>query len=417
MRLRRSEHGFTLIETIIVAAIVVVVAGSLGAFFLAGASPAVASAGRDVSAAFDEARRTAIAFDAATVVFAPAQNGTGYSARVYQRFPGDPAFRPRSGPAYESTVTINETAAPLGAPGFALTVDNHGAVTGFANFAAHATTFAGHPCPASGAFTLRLAYERDVRIITIPCRLLLTSATPVAFETPPLAVSPLPAPSQTCPSTETCSLALVTPPSGGATCPPGYIPDASPGVCDLVTPPPPPPLPPPSATTPAGPATCPPGYSGIAPNCVFPLPSPTPTQKCRPGIPDGMGFSSCIEYNPVTPIGPAITHSGCGTHTPVNDPGGRFIVDVDFYQDGSFWGGYEVNLTTRKAPWLNVQGFPRSRTCGLLYTLAFSISGIIPESGNAHSTPSADTGDPALSGAGVETITVAPLGAAWGSNN
>src|SRR5580698_826947 len=99
MRLRGCEDGFTLIEMLVVTAMVAIVAGALGTFFLAGASPAVASAGRDVSAAFDEARRTAIAFDAATVVFAPAKSGTGYSARIYARMPGDPGFTARNGPA------------------------------------------------------------------------------------------------------------------------------------------------------------------------------------------------------------------------------------------------------------------------------------------------------------------------------
>jgi prepilin-type N-terminal cleavage/methylation domain-containing protein len=86
MRLRRCEGGFTLIEMIVVTAIVVIVAGTLGTFFLAGASPAVASAGRDVTAAFDEARRTAIAFDAATVVFAPAQHASMRARRAIRHF-------------------------------------------------------------------------------------------------------------------------------------------------------------------------------------------------------------------------------------------------------------------------------------------------------------------------------------------
>src|SRR5471030_2615615 len=105
---RRCENGFTLIEVLVVTAIVAIAAGTLGTFFLAGASPAVASAGRDVTAAFDEARRAAIAFDAATVVFVPARSGSGYSARIYRRFPGDPQFQPRNGPTYDSTVTISE---------------------------------------------------------------------------------------------------------------------------------------------------------------------------------------------------------------------------------------------------------------------------------------------------------------------
>jgi len=211
MRLRRCEAGFSLIETIVVTAIVALMAAALGTFFLAGASPAVASAGRDVAAAFDEARRTAIAFDAATLVFAPAQSGTGYRARVYARLPGDPAFAPRNGPDYESTVTISETASPLGAPGFAFTVDSHGGVTGYAGFTPGEPAYASRPCPAGGTFTLHLAYERDVRIVTIPCRIDPSNAAPVAFETPAPAYTATPFPLQTCPATVSCSLAIVAP--------------------------------------------------------------------------------------------------------------------------------------------------------------------------------------------------------------
>ena len=279
MRLRRCEGGFTLIEMIVVTAIVVIVAGTLGTFFLAGASPAVASAGRDVTAAFDEARRTAIAFDAATVVFAPAQHGTGYRARIYARAPGDPAFQPRNGPTYDSAVTISETASPLGAPGFAFMVDGHGSITGYANFVAGQTAFTTRRCPATGTFTLNLAYERDVRIVTIPCQLGLSSAAPVAFATPAPAFTATPFPAETCPGGMTCSLGVVVPatvPSAApSSTPPGSVPSAT-----LPVGPPsatPPPLSPPSATPlpispPSAPASnptaCPAGFSGAAPACA-----------------------------------------------------------------------------------------------------------------------------------------------------
>ena len=413
MRLRRGELGFTLIEMIVVTAIVVVVAGALGTFFLAGASPAVASAGRDVTAAFDEARRTASAFDAATVVFAPAQSGTGYSARVYARFPGDPAFQPRNGPAYDSTVTISETASPLGSPGFAFTVDSHGAVTAFASFVAGATAFTTRPCPATGTFTLHLAYERDVRIISIPCQLPLSSVTPVAFETPAPALSPAAAPRQTCPGTETCTLAVLTPPPGGATCPPGYTPDATaPGVCDIAA------IPSPAPSQ----ATCPPGYRGEPPTCVVvgvptPVPSTPPTpSRCVAGIPDALAFATCIESDPITILGSAIAHAGCGTRTPIADPGASITVTVDVWKDGASWGSYAVGMQRIKSDWFDVQAMPPAQTCGLLYALKFNIATIAPESGNAVTTPFQDTGDPALENAGVDAILVAPLGGGWGSN-
>jgi prepilin-type N-terminal cleavage/methylation domain-containing protein len=260
MRLRRCEAGFTLVEMIVVTAIIVIVAGTLGTFFLAGASPAVAAAGRDVTAAFDEARRTAIAFDAATVVFAPARGGTGYSARIYARAPGDPAFAPRNGPTYDSTVTISETASPLGAPGFAFAVDAHGSVTGYANFVDGEQTFTMRACPASGTFALDLTYERDARSVTIPCQLGLSSATPVGFATPAPGYSATPFPIQTCPATVSCSLALVAPaatPSAGPSSPP--VPTPDPSAVLPITPPTPAPAPQPTG--------CPAGFSGSAPAC------------------------------------------------------------------------------------------------------------------------------------------------------
>jgi prepilin-type N-terminal cleavage/methylation domain-containing protein len=412
MRQRWCEDGFTLIEMIVVTAIVVIVAGTLGTLFLAGASPAVASAGRDVTAAFDEARRAAIAFDAATVVFAPAKSGTGYSARIYRRFPGDPAFQPRNGPTYDSTVTISETASPLGAPGFAFSIDSHGTVTGFANFTASETSFTIRPCPATGAFTLYLAYASDTRTIAVPCQLPLSSTTPVVYETPPAAFAPTSAPNPTCPSSETCTLALVPPPRA-ATCPPGYTADTvSSGLCDVLVPP-----------SPAAPGpTCPPGYSGQPPACVFIVPatptsSPVPvSSKCTAGPPDALGYAACLEFDPIQILGNAITHSGCGTHIPIADPGPTITVVLDVSKDGSLWGTYEVTLNRLKSPWIDLQNRPLSQTCGLLFTLSFQIAGIAAESGNAVTTPSQDTGDVALASEGVGSITAPPLGAAWGSD-
>jgi len=263
---RRDEAGFTLIEMIVVTAIVVIVAGTLGTFFLAGASPAVAAAERDVDAAFDEARRTAIAGDAATVVFTPAQSGSGFSARVYQRMPGDPQFRARNGPAYASSVTIGETASPLGAPAFAFAVDSSGAVTGFANFVNGAAAYAARACPASGAFTLLLAYERDTRTVAIPCVLAPSASGTPAFQTPAPAFTVTPAPAAICPSGATCNLtAVATGP--GATCPSGYTLDATvPGLCERVV------APPPAPTSTPGPPSPPPTTAATG----TPVPSSTP---------------------------------------------------------------------------------------------------------------------------------------------
>ncbi len=405
---RACEAGFTLIEVLVVAAIVAIAAGTLGTFFLAGASPAVASAGRDVTAAFDEGRRAAIAFDAATVVFVPARSGSGYSARVYQRYPGDPQFRARNGPAYDSTVTISETAAPLGAPGFAFAIDAHGTVTGFANFAPDATNFTSRPCPASGAFMLQLVYERDMRTIAVPCRLPLGAGAPAVYETPAAAWIPTPAPGATCPSPGECALALVAPPPGGATCPPGYTADTTtPGLCDAA-----------AAPSPAPPsATCPPGYTGTPPLCAVdanppPASTPAPVAGCAPGAPDALGFASCLDSDPIHILGNAITHTGCGTRTPIADPGPSFTVTVEVSKDGSLWAMYAIVIAVGKAPWLE-QTLPPSQTCGLPFALSMGIASIAPQSGNAASTPYQDTGDPALALQGVGVILDSPIPGGW----
>src|SRR5579871_2216597 len=105
-----DDRGFTLVETAVVVGIAALVIAAIGVRSLAGPSVAVAAAADGVVAAFDEARRTAIALDAATVVVAPRAAGTGFAVRVYRRIPGDPAFAPASGPDYESDVSAAEDA-------------------------------------------------------------------------------------------------------------------------------------------------------------------------------------------------------------------------------------------------------------------------------------------------------------------
>jgi prepilin-type N-terminal cleavage/methylation domain-containing protein len=407
----RYEAGFTLVETIVVTAIVALIAGTAGTFFLAGATPAVATANRDVVAAFDEARRTAIAFDAATLVFAPAPSGSGYSARVYERTPGDPAFRPRNGPAFDSTVTIGETASPLGAPGFAFTIDGHGNIAALANYSVSGSDFVNRACPPSGAFTLQLTYAHDERTVTIPCAIGTSSAAALALETPPAALVPAPAPAQTCPATSSCAFAPVAP-AAGATCPAGLTPDpATPGLCDATAPPP------------AG--TCPPGFTGTPPNCaqmlgqVTPTPAPTTTASmqaisCRPGQPDALGFATCLDTSGLVKTGPAITRESCGTHTPIVDPGPQINAVVEVFQNDAFWGSYAVTIATQKAPWIDLS--TGGTDCGLKYTLLFRIEGVAATSGNARTTPSQDTDDPGIVDEGVASIIVAPVGAPWGSN-
>jgi len=190
----RDERGFTLLETAIVVGIVAVVVGALGVRALAGPSVAVAAAASGVGAAFEEARRTATAFDAATVVFATRPAGSGFSVRIYRRIPGDSGFAPANGPAYEGEVKAEETAAPLGAPGFAFSIDHRGNVVGFANFVPAAASFDQRACPAGGAYAIGLRSGPQQRTVAVPCTLALAGTTPVVFETAPPAATPPPAP-------------------------------------------------------------------------------------------------------------------------------------------------------------------------------------------------------------------------------
>jgi type II secretory pathway pseudopilin PulG len=401
--MRAREAGFTLLEILIVTGVIVLIAGAAGTFFLGGATPAVASAQRDIVAALDETRQTAIAFDTASLVVMPAPAGSGYRARVYARTPADADFRARNGPSYDSTVALAETAAPLGTPGFALTFDGHGNVTGLARFAPGAATYATFACPGTGAFALRLSDEHQVRTVDVPCRLDASAATPVAFSTPPAAATPVAVASPTCPSTAGCSRGVLLPPATPPTCPPqstGSFPN-----CILL---------------PVVPTPVPTGGSTSAPAPPSPQPSAIPTLvpgNCVAGPVDANGFASCIAGNPLHITGPAITKRGCGTHTPVNDPGAAFAVEVDIFENGSLWGAYRVSFTTGKGVWLDVADLPPDAVCGLTYTLAFHIDAIVPLGGNAQTTPSADTGDPAFAQQGVESILFAPLGGGWGSNS
>jgi type II secretory pathway pseudopilin PulG len=265
-RLRR-DAGFTLIELLVVVGMVVIVVGTLGVFFLGGPSPAVASAARDIDAAFAEARETAIAQGEATVVFSPA--GTGYAARVYRQLPGAAAFAAVNGPRYESTVAIAETAVPLGAPGFAFRVDSRGSVTGYASFTPSDTSFTMHSCPASGAFVLALSRGAQRKDVAIPCTISQSTVAIGIVVTPAPALTAPPDAPGTCAPSSACGTPL---PQMNATCPPGYTPDATPNVCDS-----PVPAPTPTVTTAPG-QPCPLGSTGVFPNCVAsPQPSSSPT--------------------------------------------------------------------------------------------------------------------------------------------
>ncbi len=240
---------------------ILVVIGTLGVFFLGGPSPAVASAARDIDDAFAEARETAIAQGEATVVFLPA--GTGFAARVYRQLPGAAAFVAVNGPRYESTVAIAETAAPLGAPGFAFRVDSRGSVTGYASFTPSDTSFTTHACPASGAFVLTLSRGAQRKDVAIPCTISQSTVAVGIVVTPAPALTAPPDAPGTCAPSSACGAPLT---QVNATCPPGYTPDATPNVCDSPSP----------APTPTMTQSCPPDTTGTYPICA-PMPVQTPS--------------------------------------------------------------------------------------------------------------------------------------------
>lgn len=253
-----SEHGFLLIDAIVTTAVVVIALASAGTFFLGNLTPAVASATLDVEAALDETRETAMAMDTATVVFTAGRAGHGFTARVYERTPGDPSFRARNGPVHASrTASVSETVAPLGVPGFALSMDRRGSVTGYTRFNPSDTTFARVACPSSNAFRLTIDDRRETRAVTVPCALALSTTAALAVATPQAAIVPVPQVAGTCPATSPCTPAPLVP--GSATCPSDYTPDTTTlGRCAS--------------------AACPPGFNGVPPVCIADV-NPTPTPK------------------------------------------------------------------------------------------------------------------------------------------
>lgn len=256
---RYRERGYTLLEVIVVVGMLAVVLGSLGYFFLGNATPAVASAATDILAAIDEARQTANSFDSATLVFTP--NGAGFTARVYERTPGDAAFRARNGLEHASNVALRETAGPLGTPGFAFGMDSHGRVTGYKNFQPADTTFSPQSCPVGRKFALNLSYDGEQRVLSVPCALSLSSVTAVVNEVATAGSSPTPQPAGSCPPTSPCT---PTPIAGvSSQCPANYIADQTVrGQCTL--------------------AVCPPGSVGTPPFCNVPFPTPTPGPSSLP---------------------------------------------------------------------------------------------------------------------------------------
>ena len=227
------ERGFTLIETIVVVAIVSFVV--FGVWSLAQPSVAVAAAHDGLGAAFDEARAAALASDAATVVIALTPDGKSFSAQVFAHEPGGAGFAPRTGPTYEGRdVSLSETAAPLGPPGMAFGLSHFGEVVGYAHYTVGDANVTAEPCPSSGAFVLHLQRSAQATQYAIPCRRAVSAAVPAVSQTPAPTITPDPPSAGTCPPSRLCSLPPVQGPAPPA-CPSGYQADPTvSGECDLI---------------------------------------------------------------------------------------------------------------------------------------------------------------------------------------
>lgn len=266
---RTAESGFTLIETALAAGLAALALAAAGAFYLAGPSGAAAAAERDLGAALDEARAVARSAGGATLAVARLPGG-GFRARVYRGTPGGPEPAPVNGPDEQSPAAAEETAAPLGPPGFAFAFAPNGSVTGYAGYQPGAVAPAPTACPPAGAFVVTVRAGLAARNVPVPCVVTPAAAVAAARETPPPPAAPAAVATAEVPvcggDAGPCPLPALAA-AGPPPCPPGSsAATGDPGRCD----PPPipvattgataaaPPTPPPTAVPAATPSAAPP---------------------------------------------------------------------------------------------------------------------------------------------------------------
>lgn len=212
------ELGFTLIEIVIVVAVVATtVAAGIG-ISLASRSYAVSAAAMEFDHLLDSARTIARETEGVTLAFEPDAYGDGTEVRVLA--PGaNGTLTPTTLPTFHTRATIEETES-LGKAPFAFLIHATGSLGGRPGFRRTASTPPAEVgCPARGSFHFTIHTAGTTADRFIPCRITLAANGPIAFATwPPATVAPLPTP-----CAGPCAPArLPTAPSASATCPPNY---------------------------------------------------------------------------------------------------------------------------------------------------------------------------------------------------
>ncbi|HTD36111.1 MAG TPA: hypothetical protein VK669_01260 [Candidatus Limnocylindrales bacterium] len=213
------EAGFTLVEIVVVVAIVVTTVLAGVAISLGSRSFAVATAASEFDHLLDSARTVARETQGATLVFSPDVFGDGTEVRVLAPGPNG-TLSPTKLPPFHTRAAIEESES-LGKAPFAFVVHATGALGGRPGYrTGNPATIPEVGCPARGWFHFLIHAAGATAERTLPCRITLAATGPLTLAPFPVAsVAPLPTP---CSSGSCGPSALPTPPSSTPTCPPNF---------------------------------------------------------------------------------------------------------------------------------------------------------------------------------------------------